>query len=157
MEGPTAPAWGRTLFGLTKQNGRQFLLPAVEPNHQTPSLPASSTVESTVETAASRCRAPCDSAAEVIRHGSASRVHRAACDGTSEARPTVVSRPNHRTRMAHEAVEPGPCADKDPAGEPPRAVVSNRRTRIRIVRIITVGADRRCRHNCGPDSHADAE
>jgi hypothetical protein len=39
-------------------------------------------------------------------------------------------------------VIPRPCADKYAAHEPIRAVVSVRRTRVRIIRIVSVSADR---------------
>lgn len=63
-----------------------------------------------------------------------------------EARATVES--------AAVAVEPRARADEDSTGEPLRAVVAVRRARIRVIRVVTVGA-RRSWAVSRTDSHCD--
>ncbi len=109
-----------------------------------------------MESTASRSRAASDAATE-LRHGSASHVHWSTSRRSGKASPSVKSRAAiEPLTPTNKPVEPGAGADEDPAGEPLRAIVTNRRARVRIIRVISVGADRR-RYHCWPNSHTDAE
>src|ERR1700676_3797869 len=53
---------------------------------------------------------------------------------------------------------PGTCADKDPVREPTRTVVAVGRATIRIIRVITVSADRRTSHIAAEaNTHSDSD
>lgn len=122
-------------------------------------MKAASTMKSsaTVEAAATAEAAATDVAAtmEAATNSAASEVGGSASDGSGpEARPAEIAgvaikpRPTIKARVSIKAMEPRTCSDENSAGEPTRPVVAIRRARIRVIRIVAVGAHRR-RTNVG--------
>ena len=70
-----------------------------------------------------------------------------------EARTPVEAGVTPVSRMPPIAVVPRACADEDATDKPIRTVVAIGRARVRRIRVIPIGANRRCANIGGTDSH----
>ena len=114
---------------------------------------AATAMEATTTVAAVKAASAADIPAAME---AAYRPNRAASDeprpATVKARPPVESAPAVKTSAA---VEPRTGADKDPAREPTRTIVTVRRARIGVVAIVAVLAHRSGGDVTRADSNAD--
>lgn len=67
-------------------------------------------------------------------------------------------RPKSRPADERMPVEPWPRADKDPAGKPARSIIAIRRAGVRVISVVTVGANRgRTNVSRYADPHTDCD
>ena len=103
----------------------------------------------------------CHSATSEATDGTASRESASANYWTTTSEPTIAGATVEAPTTVEAAasvptsVKPGTRSDKEPTGEPARAVVAVRRARVRVVSIVAVGADRSFTDITGADSDAD--